>query len=474
MDRLSDRVHTSVNEFKRGLSHELQLLFGSFVILVILILGSALASLIFDVKIDWFGHGAMQKVVKQELNTGHSPGYEKVRDIEAQGKVPQFVVFSFDGSKSLGMWRETMDFAKSMREQGAPLAFTYFINAVYFLHGDDRYQYQAPGYSKGASNIGFAESSEDIKTRVKMVNAALRDGHEIASHTAGHFDGSYWNREEWTTEFNSFTDILSGTDKRILAEENNHRNVLNSAAAIVVAMMGIDNQNVSNSNNSDTLLLDLKTIKGFRAPLLGISPGMYETLRDKGYNYDSSKILRSALWPSKDNKGIWQFPLNTVYLGGDTNRSVLGMDYSMFVAQTNAQETLVRGTPEWQAAYNDVVKAWRGYFESSYNSEDGKVGTGTRAPISIADHFSKWNDGVYWEAYKTIAREICGKPDVYCGTYRDLVMYLETKSHVLEKLQQGNAANAIESIFGDVGLSESNENSVYREEFANDGIVRDE
>jgi hypothetical protein len=35
---------------------------------------------------------------------------------------------------------------------------------------------------------------------------------------------------------------------------------------------------------------------------------------------------------------------------------------------------------------------------------------------------------VYWEATKDIAREICGKPEVYCVTYREMIEYLNTRS----------------------------------------------
>lgn len=474
MDTLRDKIHYSVLGFKKSLSHELQILFGAFVVLVLFVILTSLLNLISGQDINWFGRKKITAPVSRHVyNTGHSPGYEKVARIEAEGKVPQFVIFSFDGSKSLNMWKETQDFAKSMREQGSPLSFTYFINAVYFLQGDERYSYQAPGHGKGVSNIGFGESVEDIKSRVKMINSALREGHEISSHTAGHFDGSYWSKDDWTSEFNSFNNILSKTDER-LAFADHSTNVLTQAAAAIGAAIGLPKK----PDDYEPLLLDVNTIKGFRAPLLGISNGMYETLKDSLYKYDASKIYRSATWPIKDSEGIWQFPLNTIYLGGDNLRGVLGMDYSVYVAQTGAQDLFVRGTPEWQAAYNDVLQAWRGYFEHSYNDSNGKIGAGDHAPISIADHFSKWNDGVYWEAYKAIAREVCGKSDVYCGTYRDLYMYLDSKpektKQALSDNDKANAIDTLRSVSDSKYAANIEASNVYVGEFHNDDVVHEE
>ena len=42
----------------------------------------------------------------------------------------------------------------------------------------------------------------------------------------------------------------------------------------------------------------------------------------------------------------------------------------------------------------------------------------------IAGHFAKWNDGVYWEAMKAFASEVCGRADVRCVSYRELVNYM--------------------------------------------------
>lgn len=438
MVNIKDEVAPAIRDFKNKFSIELRVLFGLFVCLFFIILATSFASVLSGRKIDWFGVKRFARDIPKVYNVGHSPGYEKVEQIEKSGKIPQFVVFSFDGSKSLSMWKDTMDFSSSLRNNGAPLSFTYFINAVYFLSGDDRFTYTPPQREKGSSNIGFAESVDDINGRVSMINKALKDGHEIGSHTAGHFDGTFWNENEWSSEFNSFNWILAGTDQRLSKY----------------------------GKKSDSLLLNLDTVKGFRAPLLGINHNLYKVLNKSDFRYDASKIFSSATWPVKDKEGIWQFPLNTVYFNNDPSRGVLGMDYSMYVVQTGAQDTLTAGTPEWNSALNDVKKAWLGYFNRSYE--------GDKAPISIANHFSRWNDGLYWSAVKDVALEICGKPDVYCGTYRDLYMYLDAKPTVKASNGGNSAASAIGAVSDQTintlgeGLGESVD-PLYRVEFHENG-----
>lgn len=435
---IKEEVAPAIRDFRNKFSIELRVLLGLLVCLFLVLIISSFAAVLTGRQIDWFGVKRFARDIPKVYNTGFSPGYEKVERIEKSGKIPQFVVFSFDGSKSLPMWKETLDFSRSIRESGAPLSFTYFINAVYFLYGDDRFTYTPPQREKGSSNIGFAESYEDIGKRVGMINKALKDGHEIGSHTVGHFDGTYWNENEWSSEFDSFNNILSNTNYR----QEKH------------------------GKPTEQLLLDLSTVKGFRAPLLGINHNLYSVLNKSDFSYDASKIFSKATWPVKDKEGVWQFPLNTVYFNNDPSRGVLGMDYSMYVVQTSAQDMLVSGTPEWNIALNDVKKAWLGYFEQSYE--------GDRAPISIANHFSKWNDGLYWTAVKEVASQICQKPDVYCGTYRDLYMYLDSKPTRAAANGSNSTASAIGSVsdavinlLGD-GLGEDVD-PLYRVEFHDTG-----
>ncbi len=303
---------------------------------------------------------------------------------------PQFVVFSFDGSKSIEMLDETLAFARKMNMESKPLHFTYFINAVYFLTNENASFYTAPGHQAGASAIGFSNASRDIVKRVRSFNTALAEGHEIGSHAVGHYNGKDWTYEQWKQEFISFNTILADVQKN------------NPSVAIEIPNFGE------------------KTIMGFRAPNLGVNDNMYKELADANFVYDTSGVGNPKQWPVKNAHGTWLIPLGIVHIG--TNRvPVISMDYSLWVHQSQAKEVAVKGSPLWQKYFDELYQAYMEYFNINYN--------GNRAPVIIANHFSKWNDGVYWEALKAVAEEVCGKPDVRCVGFKDLVQFLNTDTN---------------------------------------------
>jgi len=299
---------------------------------------------------------------------------------------PQFIVFSFDGSKSIPMLDETLDFQQKMMSENRPLHFTYFINAAYFLTKENSQFYQAPGQVSGTSQIGFSSSTNDISLRVHEFNKAFTLGNEIGSHSAGHFDGSGWSYDEWRQEFSSFMSVLTNVQRN------------NSSAPIDAPLF-------------------LSNIHGFRAPNLGVNDNLYKVLGENMFSYDASGVNATDAWPEKDIYGVWHIPLGTVYLGTD-KRPVISMDYSIWTRQSTDKEEAVKGTPLWNQYYNDIETAYMNYFNTNYNEN--------RSPIVIADHFSKWNDGVYWEALKAFAENVCGKPNIQCVTFKDVVNYLNT------------------------------------------------
>jgi hypothetical protein len=299
---------------------------------------------------------------------------------------PQFVILSFDGSKSLAMLNETLDFEHKLASEGKSLRFTYFINAAYFLTKSNAKLYQGPHEPRGLSNIGFSNTAPDIASRVKAFNEAYQEGNEIGSHSVGHFNGVDWSYDDWEQEFVSFAALMADVQK----------------------------------NNLPILIdkpLFLASIKGFRAPELGFDNAMYDALKNSGFEYDTSGVGRMGSWPKKDTGGVWRIPIGSIVMGA--NRApVVAMDYSIWAHQSNNVEVAKAGTPLWTSYKDDVVAAYMNYFNSNYN--------GSRAPVVIGHHFSKWNDGVYWESMKTFAEQVCGLPNVRCVTYRELVQYLNT------------------------------------------------
>ncbi len=324
------------------------------------------------------------------VNTETSGSSGKQPTIEELKKRPQFVVMAFDGSRSLQMWEKTLNFAEEMKQKGHPIHYTYFLNAVYFLDPAHYNMYQAPGQKVGVSNIGFATSKADVLARIAEVNRAIKDGHDIGSHNAGHFEGSKWTYEEWLGQLNLFKSIMFNLDK----EDPDYK-------------------------------IDLKpeTMIGFRAPDLGVNPHTYDALKVAGFTYDTSKVGSPTAWPTKDKNGLWQFSLPTILVRDihtRKNRLTIGMDYNFYVTQTGAKDTLKRDTPAWNDAYQSVLKGYQDYFYKNYN--------GNRAPVYVANHFSYWNDGLYWDVMKDFAAEVCVLKDVQCVSFKELQDYMNSVS----------------------------------------------
>ena len=303
---------------------------------------------------------------------------------------PQFVTFSFDGSRSKDMWEETRNFSKEMESGGKKIKFTYFVSGVYFLTSENKNTYVSPYGKRGESRLEFAKDAEEIQTRISEINAAIGEGHEIASHGNGHFDGRAWTEAQWKQELESFKKLLFGI------KENN--------PGILV---------------SEDLKLMPEDVVGFRAPELAVNSSVYTPLRELGYRYDASAVAHTPEWPKKDARGIWQFPLHDIVLEPDA-RTTISIDYSMYYLQSGAKDVAKKGTPLWGRFHNEIVDAYMKHFTEQYENE--------RAPISVVNHFTKWNDGVYFEAMKDFARNVCGLPDVRCTTYRELTDYLDRAS----------------------------------------------
>lgn len=331
-------------------------------------------------------------VMKPPLPDNHAQQPETAAAVPAPPaedlKDKQIIVFAFDGSKSLDMWRESLDFAQTMKDAGKPIHFTYFISGVYLITYQNKTLYQPPLYPAGTSKVGFGDSKSDVIARINYINRAVNEGHEIGSHLNGHFDGTLWTSENWKQEFSQFDKLFTNV------------NVNNQ----------IDQQQAK-------LNISLSDIKGFRAPDLGRNQALWPVLTSHNFVYDTSMVGKLGEWPRKENE-LWEFAIPSIKFA-NTNYSLLSMDYNFYIKQTQGKDTLTAGTPAWQTALDEVYQSYVGYFDNNYNS--------TKAPVFIAHHFSKWNDGVYWAALKKFAEAECGKAEVRCVSYKELVAYLNRK-----------------------------------------------
>lgn len=326
-----------------------------------------------------------------------------------QARPPQFILFSFDGSYNLGVWKNLRDFSKEQKDKGADTRFTFFISGVYFIQPDNRTTYQPPpaygaagatARKAGKSDIGVGDHTEDISLRVDQVNKAYSEGHEMGSHANGHFSGGKWSEADWTSEFQQFQDMIFK----------------------VFTLNKIN----PDRPTAKGWLMNERDIKGFRAPLLETSAGLWPTMKKFEFSYDASKVAGGDYWPEKLSNGLWNFPLSQLKIVG-TAKKTLSMDYNFYVSQSGGKDDLANKDTYKKQMYDSYI-AW---FQTNYN--------GNRAPLNIGHHFSKWNGNVYNEALKQFASEVCGLPEVKCVTYQEYVKYLESlQPKVLADLRKGN------------------------------------
>ena len=325
---------------------------------------------------------------------------------------PQYVAIAFDNCTELDRWQEWTDFAAELNRGGERIRFTFFVSGINFLSNAKKHLYQGPNQSRGASRINFGGSADDVRKRVAFMNALHRDGHEIASHAVGHFDGRTWSAAAWTYEFASFDGLLD---------------------------------NVARNNElspDEGFAFSANDIVGFRAPYLAHSPGLYATLAARGFRYDTSGTMPANAWPEKRD-GIWRFNLAGIRLAG-SGRATLSMDYNFLVAQSGAAPIASRR----EQFRRQMLDSYLNYFRTNY--------TGNRAPIHIGHHFTDYQNGAYREALKEFARSVCGLPEVRCVTYKTLADVMDgLQPEMLAAYRNGDFPRASEPVFAEVAAETS-------------------
>ena len=292
---------------------------------------------------------------------------------------PQYVIISFDGAHDLAQWRRS-------RALGAKTGarFTYFLSCVFLLSQETRGKYEAPGQSAGKSNVGFAQSKAEVAERLGEINRATAEGHEIASHGCGHFDGKDWSKADWLEEFDAFSTILRDAYS------------INGIAPEPEGWRAFAENSIS----------------GFRAPYLSTGDGLYPALSAAAFAYDASAVSRGPILPEPEN-GIARFALPQIPEGPQARR-IIAMDYNLFVRHSDGEER-----PEEAEAFQArSYEAFRAAFNAQYS--------GKRIPLQLGFHFTLMNDGAYWKALEAFARQVCMKAEVVCTSYADYLQRIDS------------------------------------------------
>lgn len=296
----------------------------------------------------------------------------------AEEQPKQLVMISFDGAGSNPLWERSRALAKRTNAH-----FTYFLSCTLVIDRARARTYQGPGQKPGKSNIGFAQTKDEALTRLDHVWQAKQEGHEIASHTCGHFDGREWTKADWQQEMRSFRSILSSAWADLGAPEKEP------------------------SGWRDFVKSD---IKGFRAPYLSTSDALEEAEHAEGFTYDGSGVSKGPMLPEKQNK-VLMFGLPLIPEGPE-RRNIIAMDYNLFIRHSAGVENPSRSAEFEERAYT----AFRAAFDRQYSGE--------RIPLQLGFHFVEMNGGAYWRALDRLASDVCNKPDVACVTYGEAIRQL--------------------------------------------------
>ncbi len=317
----------------------------------------------------------------------------------AAERPPQFIAIAFDNCTELSRWKELSEFVARLNEKGVTVRFTFFVSGINYLANEKRALYQGPYERRGYSNINFGGSPEEIAERVKYINEMHAAGHEIASHAVGHLDGKHWSSADWAQEFKSYNQLVDH-----VAENN-----------------GLPEDVKFSFPASD--------IKGFRAPYLSTSPGLYPALKQAGFRYDTSGTMPPDRWPEKKD-GLWRFDLAELRLAR-SRKATLSMDYNFFIAQSLGLDSSARRERD----RDEMLETYLAYFKANYS--------GNRAPIHIGHHFTNYHGGVYNEALLAFAERVCGLPEVKCETYSKLADFMDGLStETLAAYQKGDFPHA--------------------------------
>jgi len=293
-------------------------------------------------------------------------------------KPRQLLIISFDGAADNGLWARSRALAASNHAH-----FTYFLSCTNLIARPDKTTYRPPGMKAGRSNIGFAPDRADVGARLDHIWQAHLEGHDIASHGCGHFDGKDWSKADWLQEFSSFDAALKGA-------------FVNNGFA--------DRQPDGWASFAE------HGIKGFRAPYLSAPKSLAAAERAAGFAYDASLVTRGPALPDEEGS-LARFGLPLI-AEGPNQRRIIGMDYNLFVRHSAGLDNPSRSS-EFEARAFDAFKA---AFEAQYN--------GDRIPVQFGFHFVEMNGGAYWRALERLVTEVCNRADVGCVSYAEAVEIL--------------------------------------------------
>jgi hypothetical protein len=321
-----------------------------------------------------------------------APALAQTADANPATKPKQLVMISFDGAHDNALWQKSREMAA---KNGAH--FTYFLSCTFLMNKEMKKAYQAPHQKPGRSNIGFAQSDDEIRERLGNIWHAHLEGHDISSHACGHFDGRQWSEADWSDEYATFRRTLKNAWKGVDLEEPKGWQDL------------VDHG-----------------IHGFRAPYLSATAGsdMIAAEKKAGFTYDASLVTKGPAMPVEEG-GIIRFGLPLIP-EGPRDRPIVGMDYNLFVRHSKGEEDKADSKEFEDRAYAAFSRA----FDKQY--------AGNRIPLQLGFHFVEMNGGAYWRALDRLVSDVCHRRDVACVSYSEAIPVIKARGKL-----QGTPASGL-------------------------------
>ncbi|MFI0897174.1 hypothetical protein [Streptomyces sp. NPDC020983] len=349
-------------------------------------------------------------------DTGDQPRQPAARRLHPGERPPQFVVFSWDGAVQDD--RRLLSYVREFGERDGA-AMTYFVSGVSLLPAAHADRYAPPRHPRGTSDTGLPADPATVAGTVAQMRLAWADGSEIGTYFNGHFCG----QDAGAPVDGAAADDADGPD----SASGGWTSAEWAAEIRQAADLTRQWKTGTGLSAADPLPFDYaKAVVGGRPPCLTDPAGLPAAAVAAGFRYLADPTPQPQVWPTRSG-GLWRFPLQEVPVPGrDTETPASDQGFLSVQSGTpvaGAQDPQQNAV--WQEQMHDGLMAG---FERAYR--------GNRAPLVVASHLESWNGGAYLKAVEDTVRDVCGRPDVRCVSFKQLADWLDAQDpEVLDRLR---------------------------------------
>ena len=268
-------------------------------------------------------HRASEDARKRADDTRPEPGSSARADVD---RPPQFVVMAFDNCTELERWQELTDFAAQMNKDGDRLHFTFFVSAINFIADASRATSTRAAPAPRRIADQFRRDARACAQARRLRQHVHGNGHEIASHAVGHFNGASWSVGRLGQ---GVPRILAGDSRECRAEQRACRD--------------------------GKLAFPPSEVIGFRAPYLAKGAGLYGPQAATAFATTPAASAIRCL-AGEDRRRLALQSGEAADAG--SGKGTLSMDYNFFVAQSRAMTDPRR----YELAREQMLQTYLNYF----------------------------------------------------------------------------------------------------------------